>query len=124
MIDFSKNSIFKLSPAKIDSIFPQYSMMMVQGEEVVAAFTSVRDSMVFTNKRVICCNVQGLTGKKKDYTSLPYSKIQAFSVESAGTFDLDCEIDLWLSSVGKVRFEIAGAFDVHSFNQILSNYIL
>jgi hypothetical protein len=48
-------------------------------------------------------NVQGITGKKRDFTSLPYSKIQAFSVETAGHFDLDAELDLWFSGVGNVR---------------------
>lgn len=124
MIDFKTQSVFKLTPITPPSIYDQFSMMLVQDETIVAAFKTIRDSVIFTNKRVIALNVQGITGKKKDYTSLPYSKVQAFSVESAGTFDLDCEIDLWFSSLGKVRFEIKGSFDVQSFNQILSNYIL
>lgn len=124
MIDFSKNSVFKLKPVDVGSVSGQYQMMLVDGETILHAFSTVRDTLVFTNKRVIACNVQGLTGKKKDYTSLPFSRVQAFSVESAGTFDLDCEIDLWFSSVGRVRFEITGAFDVHAFNQALSSYIL
>lgn len=124
MIDFSKDSVFKLRPVDIDSVVKDYSMMLVDGEIITNAFSTIRDSVVFTNKRIIACNVQGFTGKKKDYTSLPYSKVQAFSVESAGTFDLDCEIDLWFSGLGKVRFEITGGFDVHKFNQILSTYIL
>ena len=61
-------------------------------ESVVATFRGIRDGIVFTNKRIIAINVQGLTGKKKDFTSLPYSKIQTFSVESAGVLDLDSEL--------------------------------
>lgn len=124
MIDFKSSTVFKMREVDTRKVFPSYEMMLVAGEEILHAFESVRDSIVFTNKRVIALNVQGLTGKKKDYTSLPYSKVQAFSVETAGTFDLDCEIDLWFSSVGKVRFEITGGFDVRSFNQMLSQYIL
>jgi hypothetical protein len=41
---------------------------------------------------------QGITGKKCDFTSLPYSKIQAFSIETSGSFDQDTELDLWFSS--------------------------
>lgn len=124
MIDFSKNAIFKLSPIDPASVLNEYSMMLVEGEYITAAFKTIRDSLVFTNKRIIAQNVQGVIGKKRDYTSLPYSKIQAFSVESAGTFDLDCEIDLWFSGLGKVRFEIKGSFDIRSFNQVLSSYVL
>jgi len=79
---------------------------------------------VFTNKRVIAANVQGITGSKVDYTSLPYSKINAFSIETSGTFDLDCEIELFLSEVGRVRFEIRGSFDLVSFNKMISEHVL
>jgi len=87
-------------------------------------FQSVRDQLVFTNKRVIAANVQGITGKKVDYTSIPYSKIQTFSVETSGTFDMDCEIQLYISSLGKVKFEIKGGFDIVKFNKIISSYVL
>jgi len=89
-----------------------------------AAFKTVRDHVVFTNKRVIAINIQGMTGKKKDYTSLPYSKVQAFSVETAGVMDLDSELELWFSSVGSVRFEFKSRFDILSFNKLISSYIL
>jgi hypothetical protein len=66
----------------------------------------LRDYVAFTSKRIVAVNVQGMTGK--DFTSLPYSKIQAFSIESAGTFDLDAELELWFSGLGKVKFEFKG----------------
>lgn len=69
----------------------------------MTCFKGVHDFVVFTNKRLVAVNVQGITGEKRDSTSLPYSKIQAFSVETAGTFDLDAELDLWFSGLGIVR---------------------
>lgn len=98
--------------------------MIVDGEEIFAEFVGIRDKVVFTNKRIISINVQGLTGKKKDFTSLPFSKIQAFSVETAGSLDLDCELELYYSGLGKVRFEFKGGFNIISFNKHISNYIL
>ena len=62
-------------------------------------------------------NVQGITRKKKDFTSLPLAKIQAFSVETAGTFDLDAELELWFSGLGKVKFEFSGKTDVAYLEQ-------
>jgi hypothetical protein len=79
---------------------------------------------VFTDKRLITVNIQGLRGKKKDYTSLPYNKIQAFSVETAGTFDLDAELDLWFSGLGKVRLEFKGRSDIHQIGQMIANFVL
>jgi len=83
--------------------------MMVEGEDIFACFKSIRDMIIFTNKRIVAVNVQGITGSKKDFTSLPYSKVQAFSVETAGTLDLDCELVLWFSGLGKVKFEFKAA---------------
>jgi len=124
MIDFQNPQIFKLRKANADDIMDLITPMLVDGETVFSAFKGIRDWVVFTDKRIISINVQGVTGKKKDFTSLPYSKIQAFSVETAGTFDLDCEMDLYFSGLGKVRFEFAGGFDIVSFNKILSSYVL
>lgn len=123
MIDF-KSGIIKLSPIESAKVEPTLSPMLIDGETIIAAFKSVRDFVVFTNKRIISANVQGITGKKTDYTSLPYSKVQAFSVETSGTFDLDCELELYFSAVGLVKFEIRGNFDILGFNKIISSYVL
>ena len=124
MIDFQNPQIFKLKKGNVNDVMNLISPMLVDGETVLSAFKGIRDWVVFTDKRIISINVQGVTGKKKDFTSLPYSKIQAFSVETAGTFDLDCELDLYFSGLGKVRFEFTGGFDIVSFNKIISSYVL
>ncbi len=98
--------------------------MLVQKEEILFTYKTIRDGIVFTNKRVIAMNIQGITGKKKDYTSLPYSKIQAYSVETAGSIDLDCELSLWFSGLGSVKFEFTGNSDVIEINKYISEYVL
>ena len=80
--------------------------------------------MVFTTKRIIAVNVQGVTGKKKDFSSLPYSKIQAFSVETAGVLDLDSELDLWFAGLGSVRFEFVSRADVSGLCRVISGFVL
>ena len=71
MIDFSNGSVFKLSPCNPDEIAPAVAPLLVHGEQFVATFKAVRDFVVFTDKRLIAVNVQGITGKKRDFTSLP-----------------------------------------------------
>ncbi|WP_374971329.1 PH domain-containing protein [Terrabacter sp. BE26] len=83
----------------------------------------MRDHVVLTSKR-IAVNVQGITGKKKDFTFLPLVKIQAFSVETAGTFDLDAELELWFSGLGKVKFEFSGRTDVAYLNKLIAHHVL
>lgn len=126
MIDFENGSFFKLTPINVTNLPNQVDKFLLDGEEVVAAFKTIRDSVIFTNLRVIAVNVQGLTGKKVDYTSLPYSKVQAFSIETSGAFfDLDCELDLFFAGdIGKVRFEFKSGFDIVRFNRLLSSFIL
>lgn len=124
MIDFKNSAVFKLKPIDVSDVREDFHKFLIDGEEIFAGFKTIRDQVVFTNKRIIAANVQGITGSKVDYTSLPYSKIQAFSVETSGTFDLDSEIEIYLSELGKVRFEIKGSFDLISFNKYISQYVL
>ena len=124
MIDFNSASVFKLSPCNSDDVAGEITPLLIQGEQLLAAFKGARDYVVFTNKRLIAVNIQGLTGRKRDYTSLPYSKVQAFSVETAGSFDLDSELDLWFSSMGIVRLEFKGKVDVQALSQLVASYVL
>lgn len=124
MMDFATESIVKLKPIDPAGARPDFQKFLIEGETIVAAFKTVRDQLVFTTKRVIAANVQGITGSKVDYTSLPYSKIQAFSVETSGALDRDCEIEFYLSGLGKIRFEIRGSFDLVRFNKVLSQHVL
>ncbi len=123
MIDFNNASYMKLSPADPQQIGPQVQPILIQNEQIILAFKGIRDSVVFTNLRIIVINVQGLTGKKVDYTSLPMSKIQAFSVETAGTFDLDTELELWFSGLGKVRLEFTWGTDIKAIGQIIGQWV-
>lgn len=123
MIDFQNASLFKLrkdSRPKLDHIAP----LLIPGEEVLGSYTTVRDYVVFTNKRVIAVNVQGMTGKKKDYTSMPYSKIIVYSIETSGVLDMDSELELCFSGVGKVTFEFMGSSDIVAIGQAISTYVL
>ncbi len=124
MIDFQNASVFKLKEGKADDIAGNVVPLLVDGEEIIAAFKAVRDYVVFTDKRLIAVNVQGLTGKKQDFTSLPWSKVQAWSVETAGHFDLDAELDLWFSGMGRVRLEFKGQADIQRLSKIIASYAL
>ncbi len=124
MIDFKNPSFVKLG--EVDNSVGQEMAgeLLIDGEAIQSSFKGMRDMVIFTNNRLIVVNVQGLSGKKRDYTSLPYSKIQAFSVESAGTLDRDTELELYFSGLGKVRLEFNAKFDVKAFNRFLGSYIL
>ena len=124
MIDFQNAAYLKLKPVNDSDFAGMITPMFVPGEQIIQTFRGIRDGVVFTNKRIITINVQGLTGKKKDFTSLPYSKIQAYSVESAGVFDLDSELDLWFSGMGRVRFEFVARANVSEICRIISERVL
>ena len=124
MIDFNNASFLKLKPVPEGNFLPMIQPMFAPGESVIQAFQSVRDGVVFTTRRIFAINVQGITGKKKDFTSLPYSKIQAFSVETAGVLDLDSELELWFSGMGKVKFEFVAKADVSEICRMISERVL
>lgn len=124
MIDFKNAEYLKLRPVSNNEFAGMIQGMFIPDEEIIQTFKSIRDGIVFTNKRIIAINIQGITGKKKDFTSLPYSKVQAFSVESAGTFDLDSELELWFSGLGKVKFEFVANANVTAICQMISRLVL
>lgn len=124
MIDFTNDIFVKMTPVNTKIFGHEVIPYLIPGEDILGAYQALRDGVVFTSKRIIAINVQGITGKKKDMTSLPYSRIQAFSVESAGSFDLDSELELWFSGLGKVRFEFAGEVDISGICQLISKYVL
>lgn len=124
MIDFKNASFMKLKPVPDTDFSGMIQPMFVPGEEIIQSFRGIRDGVVFTNKRIFAINVQGITGKKKDFTSLPYSKIQAFSVETAGVLDLDSELELWFSGMGLAKFEFVAQADVSAICRMISEKVL
>ena len=125
MIDFNGNGFFaRLKKVNNDNFNDLVGTFFVDGEFVIAAYKSIRDGVVFTNKRIIAINIQGITGKKKDFTSIPYNKITTFSLETAGTFDLDSELEIHLSGVGKVKFQFTGSTEVVAICKIISDYTI
>lgn len=124
MIDFSNAKFLKLRPVDDGTFSSILTPMFAEGEFIIGTFQSMRDGVVFTNKRIVAINVQGLTGKKKDFTSLPYSKIQAYSVETAGVLDADSELDLWFSGLGRVRFEFVQSMNIQEICKLISERVL
>ncbi|MBQ9960522.1 MAG: PH domain-containing protein [Firmicutes bacterium] len=97
--------------------------LLVPGEEAVAAYKTVRDVAVFTNKRLIVKDAQGLTGKKVEIYSLPYSSVVMWSTENAGKFDFDSEVELW-TKAGHIKISLKKGVDVRKFDTLLSNAVL
>lgn len=124
MIDFNNAKFVKLRAVGNDTYSRTIEGLLVEGEEIISTYKGIRDGVVFTNKRIIAINAQGLTGTKKDFTSMPYSKIQAFSVETAGLLDLDSELDLWFSGIGAVRLEFVREANVSEICRIISERVL
>ena len=124
MIDFNNAAFIKLKPVDDNAFTNLISPIFVTVESILGTYKGIRDGVVFTTHRIIAINVQGITGKKKDFTSLPYSKIQSFSIETAGTFDLDSELELWFSGLGKVKLEFSTQANVSEIAKIISEKIL
>ncbi|MBF1180901.1 MAG: PH domain-containing protein [[Eubacterium] sulci] len=100
------------------------SDMLVNGETAVAAYKTIRDVAVFTNKRLIVKDAQGLTGKKIEIYSLPYSSIVMWSTENAGKLlDLSAEVELW-TKAGHVKVKLSKNCDVRKFDILIANATL
>ncbi|WP_195960751.1 PH domain-containing protein [Enterococcus casseliflavus] len=82
---------------KHEEVKKELSAVLMPNENIDLAFKLVRDLIVFTDYRLIVVDKQGITGKKVDYKTFPYKSISRFSVETAGHFDLDAELKIWIS---------------------------
>ena len=126
MINFNKESCFNLKPIEISSVRNDVNGLLVEGEEIVSAFKTIRDQLVFTNKRIISIDVQGLTGKRKSFSSMPYSNIQFFTVQTPGFMELipDSELILTFSNGFVARFEFRGGADIGRIGRLISEFVL
>lgn len=125
-INFNQNSVFNLKPINKDSVRGEVQGLLINGEEVLYAFQTVRDQLVFTNKRIIAIDVQGLTGKRKSFSTMPYSKIQYFSIQTPGFAELfpDSELFVMFSSGFTAKFEFKGQVDIGAIGRMISEYVL
>jgi hypothetical protein len=122
MLDFNNKGFFKLK--QNNEYAERVAALLLEDETVIDAYKSMRDGVVFTTKRIISVNVQGITGSKKDFTSLPYKNIVAYSVETSGTFDLDSELEIYFSALGKVKFEFSGKTSIVEISRYISQFVL
>lgn len=118
------SNFMNLKAINVRDVRPEVYSLLVQGENVVAAFQTVRDQVIFTTKRIFVVNVQGITGKKTSYFSYPYSKIQYFGVETAGVLDIDSELVLAFSNGAKLSFDFKANVDIRQLSTLIANYVL
>lgn len=113
------------SEVSIEKISQEFQPMLVAGENIEKAYKLIRDMFVFTNKRLILVDKQGITGSKVDYTTIPYSSITKFAKESAGLMDLDAELKIWVRGEAMpIKKQFGKNDNINEVYQILSQHIL
>lgn len=112
----------KIDPA---AAHHEYARLLGNGEQIHAAYQLVRDAFLFTNRRLLFVDKQGLTGRKIEYRSVPYRSITQFAVETAGTFDLDAELKIWISgSATPIQKQFTKQVDIYEVQAILSHFVV
>ena len=94
--------------------------ILLQGERPIAAYKTMRDSAVFTDRRLIVRDAQGITGKKVELYSLPYSSINMWSSENAGHLDLNSELEMW-TRAGHIKIKLGRSVDVRKLDHLISH---
>ena len=105
------------------SIPKDVTNLLTTEEKAIAAYKTFRDVAIFTNKRLIVRDSQGLTGTKVEIYSLPYSSILMWSTENAGLIDFNAEVELW-TKIGSIKVKLRKGIDIRKFDELLSNAIL
>ncbi len=108
-----------------DKIQQEFSQVLAPNERVEHAYQLIRDYFVFTNKRLVLVNKQGITGSKVDYHSIPYKSITHFSIETGGHFDLDAELKIWLSGLEMpIQKQFNKKLSIYEVQSVLASYVL
>jgi hypothetical protein len=122
LIDGMLGNASKISPEKIQEEFRQ---ILATGEKVEHAYQLIRDFFVFTDKRLVMVNKQGITGSKMDYHSIPYKSITHFSIETAGHFDLEAELKIWISGMATpIQKQFNKKLNIYEVQSVLATYVL
>lgn len=126
MISFNKDSVFNLTPIDNSDVKSALNGLLIEDEYIDSAFRTIRDQLVFTNKRIISIDVQGVTGMRKSFASMPYSRIQYFTVQTKGFLELipDNELYLVFTDGMTATFEFRGRVNISSIAQNISKYTL
>lgn len=112
------------SKVDIAEIQEEFSKLLGTGEEMQHAYKLTRDVFIFTNRRLILVDKQGMTGKKTDYLSIPYKHIIRFAVETAGGFDLDAELKIWTSGEGGfIEKQFSKSVNIYEVQALLAEYV-
>jgi hypothetical protein len=110
---------------KIDDISKEFEPILIDGEVVESAFCVIRDKWVFTNKRLILLDIQGLTGSKREYMTIPYRSVDRYSIETSGTIDEDCEMKIWIKGMTEPLVkEFKRNTDIAGLQRALSSHVL
>ena len=113
------------SEVDIGEINNEYVKIMGENERIERAYKLVRDMYIFTNKRLILVDKQGITGKKCEYHSIPYKSISHFSIETAGNFDLDAELKIYISgNPVPIEKKFNKSLNIYALQAILATYVL
>lgn len=109
-----------------EDLLKDYGKLLIIGEEIELGFKLIRDVFIFTNKRLILVDKQGVTGSKTEYKSISYKSISRFSIETAGTFDLDAELKIWVSSeqVPSIKKQFNKSVNVYDVHNVLATHVL
>jgi len=114
------------SEVSSEKLQEKYVKLLAENEQIEMGFQLLRDTFMFTNKRLIIVDVQGITGSKVEYKSMPYKNISRFSLETAGTFDLDAELKIWISSENtpSVSKKFNSSIDVYEVQRYLAGKVM
>lgn len=109
-----------------ETLIKDYQKLLIEGEQIELGFKLIRDTFIFTNKRLILVEKQGITGSKIEYKSIIYKSISRFSIETAGTFDLEAELKIWVSSEANPSIvkQFNKSVNVYDVQNVLAHHVL
>jgi hypothetical protein len=123
-VGFLDNLMGNASEVDVSMVAKEFAPVLAPGEQIEKAYQVFRDSFLFTNRRLILVDKQGVSGKKMEYHSIPYRHITHFSIETAGSFDYDAELKIWIAGGDVIMKQFNKKLSIYELQSVLAAYVL
>ncbi len=120
MLRWYNGTLNKLRKISVDDVKNNTFDLLSDNEIIMSAYKRNKCYVIFTDQKIIVCNVRGLIGRKQDYTVIPYDRITSYSVRAKASVDNDCQLEVSIPGLWKVRFKFSGTCDVKSVIKMIS----
>lgn len=126
MMEFPEKPMDNLIRIKEKELCKNAQALLLETEMVIGAYKTVRDQVVFTSRRIIMVNMQGVTGTRQEIFVLPYREVLHYGIQTAGFGDplQTSQLTVCFADGHEAKFGFIGQEELFAVANAISRCIL